>query len=153
MINKLYDSLAEWWPLMSAPADYEEEATVYGAALAQIGKGPAETVLELGSGGGNNASWLKRQFRMTLVDPSPGMLAHSRKLNPECAHHEGDKARSSLRQTAFGKLFGLAPMKVGMMGPTEACVSLNGVGTRIPPTIPIWWTPRSRWDLFVGLKP
>ena len=27
---------------------------------------------------------------MTLVDPSAGMLAHSRKLNPECAHHEGD---------------------------------------------------------------
>ena len=50
------------------------------------------TVLELGSGGGNNASHLKAQFRMTLVDRSPGMLAVSRALNPECEHVEGDCA-------------------------------------------------------------
>lgn len=75
---------------MSVPAEYEEAAGVYGEELAQSGSAPARTVLELGSGSGNNAFFLKRRFRMTLVDPSAGMLAHSRRLNPECEHHEGD---------------------------------------------------------------
>ena len=51
---------------------------------------PLETLLELGSGGGNNASHLKARFRMTLTDRSPAMLDVSRRLNPECEHVEGD---------------------------------------------------------------
>jgi SAM-dependent methyltransferase len=87
---KLYDTLSSWWPLMSAPADYVEEAAFYAKCLLSNGHQPARTLLELGSGGGNNASHLKTQFTMALVDPSPGMLAVSRKLNPECEHFEGD---------------------------------------------------------------
>lgn len=90
MKTRLYESLAEWWPVMSAPEEYEEAAAIYGEHLARSGDAPAKTVLELGSGGGNNAFFLKRRFTMTLVDPSPGMLAHSYRLNPECEHHEGD---------------------------------------------------------------
>jgi SAM-dependent methyltransferase len=90
MRTKLYESLAEWWPVMSAPAEYEEAAAAYAENLAQSGDAPAETVLELGSGGGNIAFFLKRRFRITLVDLSAGMLANSQRLNPECAHHEGD---------------------------------------------------------------
>ena len=90
MKTKLYESLAEWWPVMSAPEEYEEAAAIYGEHLAQFGDAPAKTVLELGSGGGNNAHFLKRRFKMTLVDLSAGMLAHSRRLNSECEHHEGD---------------------------------------------------------------
>ncbi len=87
---KLYHQLADWWPLMSAPADYAEEAAIFGEMLAAAGDPPADTLLELGSGGGNNASHLKRRFAMTLVDPAPGMLAVSRELNPECVHVQGD---------------------------------------------------------------
>jgi hypothetical protein len=47
-------------------------------------------MLELGSGGGNNASHLKSQVEMVLVEPSAGMRAVSRALNPECEHVEGD---------------------------------------------------------------
>lgn len=47
-------------------------------------------VLELGSGGGNNASHMKRTFGMTLVEPADGMREKSRRLNPECAHLKGD---------------------------------------------------------------
>ena len=75
---KLYSDLAEWWPLMSAPEDYEEEAAFYGTTLAAACSAPPITVLELGSGGGNNASYLKARFTMTLVDPSAAMLAVSR---------------------------------------------------------------------------
>jgi ubiquinone/menaquinone biosynthesis C-methylase UbiE len=55
-------------------------------------------MLELGSGGGNNASHLKRHFKMTLVDLSPGMLQVSRKLNPECEHIQGDMRSIRLDQ-------------------------------------------------------
>jgi SAM-dependent methyltransferase len=48
------------------------------------------TLLELGSGGGNNASHLKRDFECTLSDLSPAMLEVSRGINPECVHIAGD---------------------------------------------------------------
>jgi SAM-dependent methyltransferase len=87
---KLYSDLAEWWPLVSTPADYAEEAAFYARLLSESCTGTPGTVLELGSGGGNNASHLKKQFDMTLVDRAPGMLAVSKALNPECEHLPGD---------------------------------------------------------------
>jgi ubiquinone/menaquinone biosynthesis C-methylase UbiE len=81
-MTRLYDDLAAWWPLMSAPSEYAEEAAFYGDALVAACAPPPETLLELGSGGGNNASYLKARFRCTLVDRAPGMLAVSRRLNP-----------------------------------------------------------------------
>jgi SAM-dependent methyltransferase len=87
---RLYRELAAWWPLMSAPEDYEEEAGFYARILRKSCDQPPATVLELGSGGGNNAWHLKREFALTLVDNSPGMLAVSRALNPDCEHLEGD---------------------------------------------------------------
>ena len=75
---------------MSAPADYAEEATVYGDLLIASGVKPLRSVLELGSGGGNNASHMKARFALTLVELSPGMLEVSKRLNPECTHHQGD---------------------------------------------------------------
>lgn len=86
---QLYGDLAEWWPLISPPADYEEEAE-FAASLLATASVPVNEVLELGSGGGNNASYLKRHFSMTLVDLSEEMLAISRQLNPECEHIAGD---------------------------------------------------------------
>ena len=56
-------------------------------------------MLELGSGGGNNAFYLKSKFEMTLVDLSPQMLAVSRTLNPECDHREGDMRTVNLGRT------------------------------------------------------
>jgi ubiquinone/menaquinone biosynthesis C-methylase UbiE len=96
---KLYDELAEWWPLFSAPADYEEEAAFFAQVLIDSSKPAPRTVLELGSGGGNNALYLKSKFEMTLVDLSPQMLEVSRKLNPECEHREGDMRTVNLGRT------------------------------------------------------
>src|SRR6185503_21114943 len=58
------------------------------------------TVLELGRGGGNNASQLKARFEMLLVEPAAGMLALSRVLNPECEHVQGD-----MRTVRLGRQF------------------------------------------------
>lgn len=96
---KLYDELAEWWPLFSAPADYAEEAAFFARVLNDACNPPPRTVLELGAGGGNNAFHLKSKFEMTLVDLSPQMLGVSRALNPECEHHEGDMRTVELGRT------------------------------------------------------
>ena len=98
MNERLYNELAEWWPLLSAPEEYEEEAAFYAATL-QDACDP-RTVLELGSGGGNNASHMKRHFDMTLVDVSDGMLDVSRALNPECVHLLG-----AMRTVRLGREF------------------------------------------------
>lgn len=87
---RLYGELASWWPLLSQPAEYEEAALFYQRVLIEACDQPPRTLLELGSGGGNNASHLKARFEVTLVDHAPGMLAVSRALNPECTHVEGD---------------------------------------------------------------
>ena len=89
-LPRLYSDLAAWWPLLSAPEDYAEEAEVYRRTLVGSSQIPVRDVLELGSGGGNNASHLKAHFSMTLVDHSPAMLEVSRRLNPEATHLEGD---------------------------------------------------------------
>ena len=99
-MSKMYNELASWWPLLSAPEDYAEEAGFYGNLLAQACDGPLRTVLELGSGGGNNASHLKTRFSMVLVEPSAGMREVSRVLNPECEHVEGD-----MRTVRLGRQF------------------------------------------------
>ena len=96
---KLYGELADWFHLLTAPEDYAEEAELYGRLLLESADGPVETVLELGSGGGNNASHFKRQFTLTLVDRSPEMLALSRTLNPEPEHVEGDMRDVRLDRT------------------------------------------------------
>jgi SAM-dependent methyltransferase len=102
---KLYGDLASWWPLMSSPDDYEEEAAFYLQALLDAGTRPPRTLLELGSGGGNNASHMKSRFQeAVLVDLSPGMLEVSRRLNPECEHVQGDMRAVRLGRT-FDRVF------------------------------------------------
>lgn len=87
---QMYRKLAEWWPLLSAPEDYAPEAAYIRTTLQAGVQGPLKTILELGSGGGNNASHLKSDFMLMLVDLSEQMLSVSRKLNPECKHLPGD---------------------------------------------------------------
>jgi SAM-dependent methyltransferase len=97
---KLYDELAEWWPVFSDPKEYRREAAHIVRVLRKSTRPTPRTVLELGSGGGNSAIHLKRHFEMTLVDLSPRMLSVSRKLNPECEHIKGD-----IRTVRLGRTF------------------------------------------------
>ena len=96
---KLYGELASWWPLLSRPEDYDDDADCIWRLLTEACETPPETVLELGSGGGNTASHLKARARLTLVDRSEGMVQVSRALNPECEHLVGDM-RNDLDRTA-----------------------------------------------------
>lgn len=96
---RIYSDLAPWFHLLTHPSDYEEEAAFIVRLVEATVDGPAETLLELGSGGGNNASHLKKRFACTLTDLSEDMLALSRGLNPECEHIQGDMRTLRLDRT------------------------------------------------------
>jgi SAM-dependent methyltransferase len=96
---RLYRDLAEWWPLISPPEEYADEAA-YVAAVFRSAAAPPREVLDLGSGGGHMAMHLKDQCDLTLVDISPDMLAVSGRLNPQCAHLRGD-----MRTVRLGRVF------------------------------------------------
>src|SRR6266700_8109894 len=85
-----YTELADWFYLLTAPYEYAEEAAFYLSTIAAASDASPKTLLELGSGGGNNASHYKRLVAATLTDLSPQMLELSRHLNPECEHIQGD---------------------------------------------------------------
>jgi SAM-dependent methyltransferase len=91
MMHKLYNDLANWWPLLSPSEEYADEAAFFGQMLANAELPPKPSLLELGCGGGSNAFYLKKMFAdVTLTDISPQMLEVSRGLNPECEHQQAD---------------------------------------------------------------
>ncbi|MEJ7814112.1 MAG: class I SAM-dependent methyltransferase [Rubrobacter sp.] len=100
MREQLYYDIADWWPVISPPSEYAEEAALYVQMIRAPARRPVREVLELGSGGGNNASHMKHAFAMTLVEPAEGMREISRKLNSECTHLPGD-----MRHVRLGRTF------------------------------------------------
>jgi SAM-dependent methyltransferase len=95
----LYQELAWWWPVISPPAEYADDAAVIAAIFATTAQ-PVRTVLDLGCGGGHVALYLKHGRSMTLLDVSADMLAVSRQLNPDCEHVQGD-----MRSIRLGRQF------------------------------------------------
>jgi SAM-dependent methyltransferase len=95
----LYRELVPWYFLIDPPEDHEEEALCFQAAFERAASPRPETLLDLGSGAGNNALHLKRRFTCTLTDLSADMLALSREQNPECEHVLGDMRTLRLGRT------------------------------------------------------
>jgi SAM-dependent methyltransferase len=98
---KLYDELAGWWQLVSPTEHYADEAAFFKELFRAES---AKTILELGSGGGNVAWFLKKDFTLTLTDISGGMLSESKKQNPELEHIRGDMRALRLGRTFDGVL-------------------------------------------------
>ena len=86
----MYGELAPWFHLLTPPDEYAGEAAAILALRREHVDGPLETLLELGSGGGNTASHLRRDLNLTLADLSPVMLELSRTINPDVEHITGD---------------------------------------------------------------
>ena len=102
---RLYTDLAPWFHILTAPHDYREEADYYSARIVEAADGPVRTMLELGSGGGNNASHMKKRFELTLSDLSPDMLEVSRSINPELTHVQGDMRTLRIPGAQFDAVF------------------------------------------------
>ena len=82
MTERLYHDIAGWWLVISPPAEYAEEAELYVGMIRTSARRPVREVLELGSGGGNNASHMKHAFGMTLVEPSDEMRENTAGSTP-----------------------------------------------------------------------
>lgn len=85
----MYSELAGWWPLLSPPSHYLDEAAELRRLLPRTGS-DRSTLLELGSGGGSLAFHLKSDFDLTLTDLSPEMLRVNATVNPEAEFIVGD---------------------------------------------------------------
>lgn len=107
---KLYSELADWFHLLTTPESYAEEAAFYAAVLRDVFGDDLRTLLELGSGGGNNAWHMKRDFELTLSDRSPDMIRLSQRINPECEHVVGD-----MRELRIGRSFDAVFIHDGIM--------------------------------------
>lgn len=98
---RMYHEFADWFHLVTAPEDYAEEAEFYfGLVRDALGRAPRNW-LELGSGGGNNASHYKAWVEgpVVLSDRSEEMLAISKRLNPDAEHVHGDMTALRLGRT------------------------------------------------------
>lgn len=99
--SRMYGEFARYYPLIDPVADHADEAFVYiNALLHGVPRNKNLTLLEFGSGAGNNASYAKSYFNCTLVDLAPAMLELSRAQNPECEHVQGD-----MRSVRLGREF------------------------------------------------
>jgi trans-aconitate methyltransferase len=104
MTLRMYSELASWWPLLSPPSHYIEEAADLLPVLIGATEAQPSTLLELGSGGGSLAYHFKDRLSLTLTDRSPEMLAVSKAVNPECEHIVGDMTSLDLGRE-FDRLF------------------------------------------------
>jgi len=95
----LYGELAPWFHLLTPPEEYAGEAAAILELLRKHVDGPLETLLELGSGGGNTASHLRHDLQLTLTDLSPEMLQLSQTINPDTEHLVGDMRTLRLGRT------------------------------------------------------
>ncbi|MEL6546776.1 MAG: class I SAM-dependent methyltransferase [Myxococcota bacterium] len=100
MKTLLYEELVPFYHLLDPLEDHRGEAEEFGNVL--LGASPgAKTLLELGSGAGHGAHFVKSRFeKTTLSDISVPMLERSKRLNPDCEHHRGD-----MRELRLGRQF------------------------------------------------
>ncbi len=98
--RRMYKDLVWTWPLISQPEDYVAETEVFCDLIRKRAVGPVETMLNLGCGGGHIDNSFKKEFDLTGVDLSEGMIEHARALNPEVNYLVGD-----MRDVRVGRTF------------------------------------------------
>jgi SAM-dependent methyltransferase len=100
MTALLYHELVSFYHLLDPLEDHADEAEVYGDRL-KAAVPNATSLLELGSGAGHGAHYIKDRFEhVTLTDLAEAMLERSKALNPDCEHVLGD-----MRSIRLGRSF------------------------------------------------
>jgi len=100
MLPRLYTDFAAWWPLLSPPDAYSEDAVLVHTLLHQALGRPPRSLLELGCGSGTLASHLPDDIELVLNDLSPDMLKVASERNPGAEVHAAD-----LRSLRLGRTF------------------------------------------------
>ncbi len=96
---KLYDTLADWYPLLTPLEHYAEEARVYDDTLRGVLGSGRHRLLELGAGAGHNAHYLANGWSLCLTDIAPRMLDQARANCPDASFVLGDMRHLRLGQT------------------------------------------------------
>jgi SAM-dependent methyltransferase len=102
--NRLYKDLAWLWPLWEDLEIYKNESREIIRLIRKYSKIKVRTLLDIGCGGGKNASHFKKHFKVTGIDISRSMLRNARKLNPECKFIIADMRNFDLKQN-FDSVF------------------------------------------------
>jgi len=97
--GSIYDTYVDWYPLLDPREDHAEECAEFVSHFDSVLGGAPATLLELGGGAGNNATFMKLRFDTTVTDLSPKMLALSEEANPDCTHVVGDMRTMRLERT------------------------------------------------------
>ncbi|HCH64449.1 MAG TPA: class I SAM-dependent methyltransferase [Deltaproteobacteria bacterium] len=123
MLPRLYTDLAPWWPLLSPPDAYAEDAQVVHALVEQALDRAPRSLLELGCGSGTLASHLPNTVELTLNDLSPEMVAVAADRNPTATTHCGDLRTLRLPRTFDAVLIHDALMYLGSRDDVEAALA------------------------------
>jgi SAM-dependent methyltransferase len=91
MTDRLYNELADLWPIISPPEDYAAETDRVADWLSD-----AASVLELGAGAGHTLNHMPHIHRCVALDLSPAMLA---RCDPRVRTHVGDMRDARLNKT------------------------------------------------------
>ncbi len=96
--NRLYKDLAWLWPLWENLDIYRKESQEIVKLIRKHSKIKVRTLLDIGCGGGKNASQFKKYFKVTGIDISKQMLRNAKKLNPECKFKIADMRNFDLKK-------------------------------------------------------
>lgn len=102
--NRLYKDLAWLWPLWEDLDIYKKESREIVKLIRKHSKIKVHTLLDMGCGGGKNASHFKKHFEVTGIDISKQMLKNAKKLNPECKFIIADMRNFDLKKE-FDSIF------------------------------------------------
>lgn len=90
MTHRLYDDLAPWWTFLAHRDSHAEEALLLQELMDNALGGRAQSIAELGCGGGLIASHFDADREVVLTDLSPGMMAQAQQNNPNRRCIEAD---------------------------------------------------------------
>lgn len=96
---KVYNEWAWTESVICTHEDYAAETEVFIKIIKEKLKTGGNALLHLACGAGGNDYTFKKEFKVTGVDISPGMLAIAEKLNPEAVYHLGDMRTFQLNET------------------------------------------------------
>jgi len=94
-----YGDLAWTDTVVSSPEEARQDTEYFVELIRSNSQIEVKTLLHLGCGAGFNDFTFKREFDVTGVDVSEGMLEIARKLNPQVRYIRGDMRNLSLDET------------------------------------------------------